>query len=96
MRIGPYDPQGWNCPKASQDSVIPTPDEIRRLMVAQVVSSVRWTDCFAGLGAAGLNNGFECGPGTVLSGLAKRIDPEASIKSIFDLAGAQEAAKLCS
>jgi [acyl-carrier-protein] S-malonyltransferase len=72
-----------------------TPDEIRRLMVAQVVSSVRWADCFADMGAAGLATGFECGPGTVLSGLAKRIVPEAAITSIFDLAGAQEAAKLC-
>jgi len=73
-----------------------TPDEIRRLMVAQVVSSVRWTDCFANMAAAGLTTGFECGPGTVLSGLATRIVPGSSLKSIFDLAGAQEAAKLCS
>jgi [acyl-carrier-protein] S-malonyltransferase len=72
-----------------------TPDEIRRLMVAQVVSSVRWTDCFTDMAAAGLKSGFECGPGTVLSGLAARIVPESSLKSIFDLAGAQEAAKLC-
>lgn len=70
------------------------PDEIRRLMVAQVVSSVRWTDCFAGMAAAGMTAGFECGPGAVLAGLAKRIVPDASVKSIFDLAGAQEAAKL--
>lgn len=71
-----------------------TPDEIRRLMVAQVVSSVRWTDGFADMAAAGMTAGFECGPGTVLAGLAKRIVPEASVASIFDLAGAQEAAKL--
>lgn len=71
-----------------------TPDEIRRLMVSQVVSSVRWTDCFAGMAGAGMTAGFECGPGTVLGGLAKRIVPESSVTSIFDLAGAQEAAKL--
>ena len=71
-----------------------TPDEIRRLMVAQVVSSVRWTDCFAAMAAAGMTAGFECGPGTVLAGLAKRIVPEAAVQNIFDLAGAQEAAKL--
>ena len=70
------------------------PDEIRRRMVAQVISSVRWTDCFTDMAAAGLTAGFECGPGTVLAGLSKRIVPEASVKSIFDLAGAQEAAKL--
>ena len=71
-----------------------TPDEIRRLMVAQVTSSVRWTDCFADMAAAGMDLAFECGPGTVLSGLAKRIVPESVVHSIFDLAGAQEAAKL--
>lgn len=71
-----------------------TPSEIRRLMVAQVVSSVRWTDCFAAMAAAGMTAGFECGPGTVLAGLAKRIAPEATVASIFDLAGAQEVAKL--
>ncbi len=72
-----------------------TPDEIRRLMVGQVVSSVRWNDCFVGMAAAGMTNGFECGPGAVLAGLGKRIDPSISIQNIFDLAGAQEAAKLC-
>ncbi len=71
-----------------------TPDEIRRLMIAQVVSSVRWTDCFADMAKAGMTVGFECGPGTILGGLAKRIVPEVSATSIFDLAGAQEAARL--
>ena len=71
-----------------------TPDEIRRLMVAQVISSVRWTEGFADMAAAGMTAGFECGPGNVLAGLGKRIVPEAAITSIFDLAGAQEAAKL--
>ena len=71
-----------------------TPDEIRRLMVAQVVSSVRWTDGVADMVAAGMTAGCECGPGTVLAGLVKRIAPDVPIASIFDLAGAQEAAKL--
>lgn len=73
-----------------------TPDEIRRQMVAQVVSSVRWTDGVADMVAAGMTAGCECGPGTVLAGLVKRIAPEAPVASIFDLAGAQEAAKLFS
>ena len=71
-----------------------TPEEIRRGVVAQVVSSVRWTDCYTGMVQAGLTTAFECGPGTVLAGLAKRIAPEPAVTSIFDLAGAQEAAKL--
>ena len=71
-----------------------TPDEIRRLMVAQVVSPVRWTDCFADMIRVGMATAFECGPGAVLAGLAKRMASETTVKSIFDLAGAQEAAKL--
>ena len=71
-----------------------SPDEIRQAMVAQVVSSVRWTDGVADMVAAGMTAGCECGPGTVLAGLVKRIAPDVPIASIFDLAGAQEAAKL--
>lgn len=71
-----------------------TPDEIRRRMVEQVVSGVRWTDCFTGMAAAGMDLAFECGPGSVLAGLAKRIAPEVKVSHILDLAGAEEAAKL--
>jgi [acyl-carrier-protein] S-malonyltransferase len=70
------------------------PGEIRKKMVEQVSSAVRWTDCFADMAASGMDVGFECGPGTVLAGLAKRIVPESTVRGIFDLAGAQEAAKL--
>ncbi len=73
-----------------------TPEEIRRLMVQQVVSSVRWTDCFASMTAAGMSEGLECGPGSVLGGLAKRMPEPVPVRSIFDLAGAQETAKLYS
>ena len=71
------------------------PAEIRRLMVAQVHSSVRWTDCFSDMiSAGGMQDAFECGPGTVLAGLAKRMTPTCPVYNIFDLAGAAEAAKL--
>jgi [acyl-carrier-protein] S-malonyltransferase len=69
-------------------------DEIRRLMVAQVVSPVRWTDCVEAMTAHGMTEGFECGPGTVLAGLAKRMPVPVVVHNIFDLAGAQDAAKL--
>lgn len=70
------------------------PSEIRRRMVEQVVSSVRWTEEYADMAAAGMSVAFECGPGTVLAGLGKRIAPEIPVHGIFSLAGAQEAAKL--
>lgn len=71
-----------------------TPDAIRRRMVEQVVSSVRWTDCFTDMAAAGMDLALECGPGSVLAGLGKRIEPAVKVLNIFDLAGAREVAKL--
>jgi len=70
--------------------------EIRRLMVEQVASSVRWADDFTSMAASGLDQAFECGPGTVLAGLAKRMAPTAPVAGIFDLASAREASKLFS
>lgn len=58
------------------------PDQIRDALVAQVVSSVRWEDCMRGAIAAGITEFFECGPGTVLSGLGRRIDRGVTIRSI--------------
>ena len=52
-----------------------TPDEIRRLMVLQVTSSVNWIACVRSLDQAGARQFIECGPGRVLSGLIKRIVP---------------------
>ncbi|MDY0148726.1 MAG: ACP S-malonyltransferase [Kiritimatiellia bacterium] len=71
-----------------------TPDAIRRRMVEQVVSSVRWTDCFSNMVAAGMDRAVECGPGAVLAGLGRRIEPAVKVLNIFDLAGAREVAKL--
>ena len=70
------------------------PDEIRAAMVAQVVSGVRWTDCYRDMAAAGMTLGLECGPGRVLADLGRRILPEVKVVNIFDLAGAREAATL--
>jgi [acyl-carrier-protein] S-malonyltransferase len=50
-----------------------SPDEIRALLVRQLSSPVRWTATVAALGAAGIRQVIECGPGGVLAGLVKRI-----------------------
>ena len=68
------------------------PDEIRAAMVAQVKKSVRWAECFADMVGAGMERAAECGPGTVLAGLAKRMNPTAPVASVGDLAGAAAAA----
>jgi [acyl-carrier-protein] S-malonyltransferase len=50
------------------------PEEIRALLVKQVVSPVLWEDSLRWLIAQGVNQVYEVGPGRVLRGLMKRID----------------------
>ena len=50
------------------------PEEIRQLLVSQVVSVVRWEDSVRGMIAGGCEAFYEIGPGRVLAGLLKRID----------------------
>lgn len=63
------------------------PDDIRKAMVAQVFSSVRWYQGIETMKAQGVGFYLECGPGKVLSGLVKRIDKTASLHSIQDRSG---------
>jgi [acyl-carrier-protein] S-malonyltransferase len=49
------------------------PDDIRRLLVAQISSPVRWTATVAALASCGAKHIVECGPGGVLASLVKRI-----------------------
>jgi [acyl-carrier-protein] S-malonyltransferase len=52
------------------------PDEIRRLLVEQVTALVRWRESVRFMKEAGVDTLVELGAGKVLSGLAKRIDPD--------------------
>jgi len=62
---------------------ISDPAEIRKRLVEQVTGMVRWTECVAWLtGEGGVTELVELGAGKVLSGLAKRINPEAAAVSI--------------
>lgn len=60
------------------------PEEIKAALVTQVVSSVRWEDCFRGIASLGIDEMYECGPGGTLAGLAKRIDRAASVRSLSE------------
>ena len=55
-------------------STVVDPDEIRRLLVEQVTSLVRWRESVHLMKEAGVDTLIELGAGKVLSGLAKRID----------------------
>jgi len=60
------------------------PDEIRQLLIAQVVSPVLWEDSLRRLIAEGFDQFYEVGPGRVLRGLLKRIDRKLSCQGVFD------------
>lgn len=62
------------------------PAAIREALVKQVVSSVLWEDCMRSAVAAGATEFWECGPGAVLAGLAKRTDKAWVVKSFAEAA----------
>jgi [acyl-carrier-protein] S-malonyltransferase len=58
------------------------PTEIRKLLVEQVTAMVRWRESILAMGAMGVTSFVELGAGKVLSGLVRRILPEAEAVSI--------------
>jgi [acyl-carrier-protein] S-malonyltransferase len=63
----------------------PTPatdgDAIRERLIGQITSPVRWTETMYALAANGPITLIEAGPGSVLAGLAKRVDG-VSVRSV--------------
>ena len=51
------------------------PDRIRNALVRQAASPVRWVEIIRRMAGEGVTHVIECGPGKVLAGLVKRIDP---------------------
>lgn len=51
-------------------------------LIAQVSSPVRWEDTVRYLAAAGVTTYIEVGPGTVLSGLARKIHKDATVLNV--------------
>jgi len=61
-------------------------EAIRRLLMKQLTSPVRWTQLIRAMAAAGASTFVECGPGKVLTGLNRRIDkrPEVQYLALQD------------
>ncbi len=60
---------------------------IRRLLVEQIVSPVRWAQSMSRLLADGVKDFAELGPGRVLTGLMKKIDRQTRVKNISTVEG---------
>lgn len=57
-------------------------EEIRSLLYRQLTSAVRWEESVRNMVADGAVQFVEIGPGKVLQGLVKRIDPTVQVKGI--------------
>ncbi len=64
------------CPIYQNVDALPEtdPDKIKANLIAQLTSSVKWTQTIKNMVADGANEFIECGPGKVLQGLIKKID----------------------
>lgn len=58
------------------------PDEIRELLVRQVINPVLWENSMRNMMAEGVQEFYEIGPGRVLKGLLKRIDRKVACTTI--------------
>ena len=58
------------------------PEEIRRLMVKQIVEPVLWEDSMRFLLGQGFDQFYEIGPGRVLRGLLRRIDRKVECQNV--------------
>ncbi|RVU44214.1 ACP S-malonyltransferase [Rubrivivax rivuli] len=63
------------------------PDALREALYRQAFGPVRWVEVTQALKARGLTHIIECGPGTVLAGLVKRVDAEIVSASLNTPAG---------
>lgn len=55
------------------------PAKLKRLLIEQIVSPVRWTDSVRALVEAGVDRALEVGPGNTLKGLVRRIDRSLTV-----------------
>ena len=69
-------------------------ERIRDALVRQAASPVRWVDIMRHMHAAGITHVMECGPGRVLSSVAKRCVAELTGVAMADAAGVDAATAL--
>lgn len=71
--------------------LVTTAQAARDALIRQVTGTVRWVDCVQALVAAGATAFIEVGPGKVLSGLMRQIDPAQKALNVEDTASLEKA-----
>lgn len=71
---------------------VATAEEVRDALVRQVTGPVRWTETMARFLEMGVDTFVELGPGKVLTGLAKRMAPQAQLLNVADAASLEATA----
>ena len=90
--LSPTIPVVGNFPAA----VVSDPAQIRSTLTEQVTGSVRWVESIRLLREMGHTTFLELGPGKVLAGLVAKIDKDAIVHSIEDLASLEAAVEALS
>jgi [acyl-carrier-protein] S-malonyltransferase len=70
--------------------LVTTADAVRDALIRQVTGAVRWVDCVQALVGAGPDVFIEVGPGKVLSGLMKQINPTQKALNVEDPASLEK------
>jgi [acyl-carrier-protein] S-malonyltransferase len=65
--------------------LVTTAEAARAALISQVTGAVRWVDCVHALAGAGATVFVEVGPGKVLSGLMRQIDPAQKALNVEDV-----------
>ena len=68
---------------------VPSPGEIRQLLVDQVISPVQWEKSIRLIGDSGVSHFVELGPGKVLCGLVRRILDNAICSNVEDVSNVE-------
>ena len=71
-------------------SIVTTAAAARDALIHQVTGAVRWVDCMNALKQAGADLFIEVGPGKVLCGLLKQIDPALKSLNVEDAASLEK------
>ncbi len=70
--------------------LVTTAEAARDALIRQVTGTVRWVDCVQALVAAGATAFIEVGPGKVLGGLMRQIDPAQKALNVEDTASLEK------